>query len=147
MEFQTLFEKANGQPILYKGKELVQLDKINLSANTIALKITFLSTDSKYTQGIVLRTKGEFEIEGTRLSKMTVLWEDTAPKEVDIMVRSKDKMLYIYNAWKTEKCAFESWYNGAAIYIEEIDGAKIFHCNDGFPDDDFNDLVFKVEFL
>ena len=147
MEFQTLFEKANGQPILYKGKELVQLDKINLSANTIALKITFLSTDSKYTQGIVLRTKGEFEIEGTRLPKMIALWEDTAPKEVDIIVRSKDKMLYIYNAWKTASGSVNCLYYGAAIYIEEIDGAKIFHCNDGFPDDDFNDLVFKVEFL
>ena len=147
MEFQTLFEKANGQPILYKGKTLVMADKIHMAAESIALKITFLSTDSKYIQGIVLRTKGEFEIEGTRLSKMTVLWEDTAPKEVDIMVRSKDKMFYIYNAWKTEKCALDSWHNGAAIYIEEIDGAKIFHCNDGFPDDDFNDLVFKVEFL
>jgi hypothetical protein len=147
MEFENLFIEAKGQPITYKGKELKMVDRINLSTSKISLRITFVSTDSKWKQGIVLQTKGEFEIEGRKLPNKIVLWEDTAPKEVQLIVKSKEKLLMVYNAWKTEEGTTHYWHNGAAMNIEEKEASKIYNCNDGFPDDDLNDLIFKLEYM
>jgi len=147
MEFESLFIEAKGQPITYKGKELKMVDRVNLSTTKIGLKITFVSTDSKWKQGIVLQTKGEFEISGKKFSNKIVLWEETAPKEVQLTVKSKDKLLIIYNVWETEDGTTHYWHNGGAMNIEEKDGSKIYNCNDGFPDDDLNDLIFKLDYV
>lgn len=146
MEFESLFIETKGQPINYKGKELIMVDRINLSTNKTSLKITFVTTDSKWKQGVVLQTKGEFEINGQKLPNKIVLWEDTAPKEVQLLVKSKDKLLIIYNVWETEDGTTHYWHNGGAMNIEEVDGIKIYNCNDGYPDDDLNDLIFKLEY-
>jgi hypothetical protein len=37
-------------------------------------------------------------------------------------------------------------HNGA-MYIEQKKNEKtLYNCNDGHPDDDFDDLIFKIEF-
>ena len=145
MEFQKLFIESKGQPISYNGKELKMVDRINLPLNKIDLKLTFISTDSKWKQGVILQTKGDFEVNGQVLSTKIILWEHTAPKQVDVQVKSKDKVLMIYNVWETEDGTTNYWYNGAAMYIQEINRVRIYNCNDGYPDDDLNDLVFKIE--
>ncbi|HOU69641.1 MAG TPA: hypothetical protein PKW49_13875 [Paludibacteraceae bacterium] len=145
MEFQKLFIESKGQPISYNGKELKMVDRINLPLNKIDLKLTFISTDSKWKQGVILQTKGDFEVNGQVLSTKIILWEHTAPKQVDVQVKSKDKVLMIYNVWETEDGTTHYWYNGAAMYIQEINRVRIYNCNDGYPDDDLNDLVFKIE--
>lgn len=36
------------------------------------------------------------------------------------------------------------WHNGAAM-IKETDGNRtIYRCNDGNPDDNFDDIIFKI---
>ncbi len=82
MEFENLFIEAKGQPIVYKGRELKMVDRISLSTGNVSLKVSFVSTDSKWKQGIVLQTKGTFDINGQNLPIKIVLWEDTSPKEV-----------------------------------------------------------------
>lgn len=63
-----------------------------------------------------------------------------------MIVKSKDKMLIVYNAWQVEDGTKHFWHNGGAIFVEERNGVKIYNCNDGYPDEDFNDLIFKLEF-
>lgn len=147
MSFQELFTTSKGQPIIYKGKELKMVDKINLPGEKLNLKVTFISTDSNWKQGIVLQTKGKFEVNEQDILNKIVLWEHTAPKETQILIKSKDKLLIIYNVWETDDGTFHYWHNGSAMNVEEKSGTKIYYCNDGYPDDDLNDLVFKVEFL
>lgn len=144
--FEELFNETEGQPITYKGKVLKLVDRIKIAHSPINLKITFLSTDSDWKQGITLQTKGEFEINGQRMRNNIVLWEHTAPLIVDIVLNSKDKLLIISNVWDTGDGTMHYGHNGSAMFIDEQDNCRIYYCNDGYPDDDLNDLIFKLEY-
>lgn len=144
--FEDYFNKSEGKPFKYNGKEIKMSDKIELPSNEIGLKLTFLSTNSDWKQGIVLQTKGEFNINGQKLSNKVILWEDTAPKEVQAIVKSKNKILFVYNVWDTGDGTMHYGHNGGAMYIEQENGTTQYYCNDGHPNDDFNDLLFKIEF-
>lgn len=144
MEFEKLFIESKGQPIAYKGKILKMVERIVLKSQESRFRFSILSTDSIYTQGVILQTNGSFEVNGQTISKRTVFWEDTCPSQVDLKVVSKDQMLLIYNAWRNDGVV-HYWHNGGALFTEERDEALIFNCNDGYPDDDFDDLVFQLE--
>ncbi len=148
--FEDLFEQANWQPIVYQGKKLIRADKIHLPAEKTSIRVTFIKTDSKWKQGIALRPlKGRVEVEGELYpkGKLSRLWEHAAPKVINVTVHAKDKILWVYNLWETEDKTVHFWHNGAAMYVEEHEGYKIYYCNDGWPDDDLNDLIFKLEIL
>ena len=147
MEFGKLFLASKGEPIMYKGRELKMYDRITLTKKKVSLKVQFLKTYSHYTQGIIIETKGVFKVLGKEAPFGIILWEDTAPEEIVILVESKDKEIIIYNAWKTEDGTVEYGYNGTAMHVEYFDNYRIYNCNDGWPDDDMNDLIFKVEYF
>jgi hypothetical protein len=143
--FEDYFNKSDGKPFIYNGKEIKMSDKINLPSSEVVLKISFISTDSNWKQGIVLQTKGEFDINGQKLPSKVVLWEDTAPTEVKMLVKSKDKVLFAYNVWDTGDGTMHYGHNGGAFYLEDKEEIRTYYCNDGYPDDDFNDLIFTIE--
>lgn len=145
--FEEYFNKSEGKPFIYNGKEIIMSDKIQLSSIKVAMKINFISTDSEWKQGIVFQTKGEFEINEQKIPAKIVLWEDTAPKELQLLVNSKDKILFVYNVWDTGDGTIHYGHNGAAMCIEKDSNSTIYNCNDGHPNDDFSDLTFKIEFL
>jgi hypothetical protein len=59
-------------------------------------------------------------------------------------VESKDKVLIVYNVWQGNDGTTHYWHNGAAMYVEEDVEKRIYYCNDGFTDEDFNDLIFGI---
>lgn len=142
--FEEYFNKSEGKPFIYNGKEIIMSDKINLPSTKETLKVRFVATDSKWKQGIVLQTKGEFDINGQKLSDKIVLWEHTAPKEIQLIVKSKDKILFVYNVWDTGDGTMHYGHNGGAMHIEEAAGIRTYSCNDGYADDDLNDLIFTI---
>jgi hypothetical protein len=144
--FEEIFTKNNGTPFIYNGKEIKMSDIINLTANKVYLKITFLQTNSDYLQGIVLDTKGHFTVNEQVIPNGVVLWENTAPKEIQIFLDSKDKKIFIYNVWDPGDGTMHYGHGGAALYVETIGADRIYYCNDGSLNDDFNDLVFKIQF-
>jgi hypothetical protein len=146
MEFEKLFIESKGKPIIYNGKTLKMIDEVSLKENNSLLKINFLSSDSIWWQGVVVKTKGQFQINGEIIFNKIILWENTAPKEIEFIVVSKNRKLIIYNVWKTTDGTIHSWHNGGAMDTEEKEGKRIYYCNDGYPDDDFNDLIFEVTF-
>lgn len=146
MEFEKLFMEARGQPIIYQGKELKMIDRINLPSNKVVLNVSILSTDSKWKQGIVFQTKGDFEINDQKFPSKIILWEDTAPMDLQLFVKSKDKILVTYNVWQTEDGTIHYWHNGGAMYVEEKNGVRTYSCNDGYADDDLNDIIFTIQY-
>lgn len=79
------------------------------------------------------------------------LWYDTSPEVVEINVHTKNKSnenryLSVYNIWSFESKIIHSRHNGAAMYIEELPNGKRYYCNDGHPDDNFDDIVFRLEY-
>jgi hypothetical protein len=144
MEFQKLFTESKGQPIEYKGKIIKMMDKLELINSSLSLCLEFISTSSQLKQGVIIQAKGQFEINGQIAPNKIILWEETAPKLVTMKIITKDNKLIIYNAWKKEDGPVFYWYNGGALYTE-IEKDKItYYCNDGIPDDDFNDLIFRI---
>jgi hypothetical protein len=138
--------KSKGQPIIYNGLEVKMLDKISLFNIKTTINVEFELTNSDWRQGIILETNGYFEINQQKIPNKVIIWRDTAPKEIEIKITSKDKILNVYNVWDMGDGVIHYWHNGGALYVEVVNGARIYHCNDGEPDDDFDDLVFKLKF-
>jgi hypothetical protein len=72
MEFEKLFIQSKGQPIYYQDREIKMIDRILLNNNFIELSAEFISTNSKWKQGIILQTKGNFEVDNQRISNKVV---------------------------------------------------------------------------
>ncbi len=90
---------------------------------------------------------GSFEVNEQNIKKSIVLWHDTAPREVVLKVRTKKSELLVNNVWDTGNGLMHSGHNGAAMIVEETASGRRYKCNDGLPDDDFDDLVFRIEFI
>lgn len=145
--FQDYFDQTDGKPFVYNDKEVMLSDRVELLANKAIVQLSFISANSEWAQGVVLDTKGHFEINGRTASSCIVLWEHTAPKQLTINIDSKDKVLFVNNVWDTGDGTMHYGHNGAALYVERFNNTRIYYCNDGHPDDDFDDLIFKVELM
>ena len=141
--FEDMFGESKGKPVQYKGKTLVLLDTMDVQDEQ-HLCLAFESVRSDWRQGVRLELDGIFEVNAQHIRKGFVLWYDTAPKEVKFLARPKKGGLDVWNVWDVGNGVTHSWHNGAAMIVEEIEGGRRYHCNDGYPDDDFDDLVFTI---
>jgi hypothetical protein len=109
------------------------------------VKITFLSKNSPYRQGIWFITDGGIEVMGQTYSSIE-LWEDTAPKEVLLKCFTENGTLSFYNIWdKGEGKNSQSYSSG--MVIDQKDKEVIYGCNDIGFETDFDKLVFSLEKL
>ncbi|MCB1117403.1 MAG: hypothetical protein KDK50_02345, partial [Chlamydiia bacterium] len=55
---------------------------------------------------------------------------------------------WVQNFWEdvnhTNTVYIDKAHNGAAMIVEEIPNGRRYRCNDGEPDDDFDDIVFTI---
>ncbi|MEW6619828.1 MAG: hypothetical protein AB1422_10920 [bacterium] len=143
--FEDEFRKSKGHPIEYKGKILRRWDKFPLENKSQKLKVVFESTNSEWCQGISLKTDKGIEVNGKLFKESIGLWENTAPKEVEIICKSKNGELEVVNVWSTGDGVIHSWLNGAAMIVEELPNGRRYKCNDAHPDDNFDDIIFRIE--
>jgi len=75
------------------------------------------------------------------------LWLDEPSCPVEVVGRTKNGHIHVWNVWN-----FAHWWKGidyglygAGMIVEEIERGFRYYCNDGYPDDDFNDIVFRIE--
>jgi hypothetical protein len=144
--FEKLFRASKGLPVVYNGLNVQMSDKLPV-ADQKTLHVTFESTKSDWRQGIYLKTDGSFECNGQIIKKAVVLWYDTAPREVFLKIKTKNEICYIKNVWDTGNGLMDSGHNGAAIIVEDHGIYRRYKCNDGRPDDDFDDLIFNVRII
>ena len=144
VSFQELFTGSRGQPIEYQGLTLKLVDEFPLD-NSSRLRLTVEHIDSEWKQGLVLRTKGSFLVNNQKVPKSIVLWEDTAPAVIEIEVQSPDDHIKINNVWDHGDGVVQAWHHGAAMIVDEIPNGRRYRCNDGHPDDNFTDIVFRLE--
>jgi hypothetical protein len=142
--FSELFKKSKGQPIVYEGKVLQMVDRLEFSSEA-QLQVVFESTKGEWRQGVYLYGDGTFEVNGETIKKAIVLWVDTAPPVISIKVKSKKGICSVKNVWDTGNGVMESWHNGAAMIVEKSENVRKYRCNDGKSDEDFDDLVFRIE--
>lgn len=142
--FQSLFFESKGQPVVYNGQTIQMVDRIPIK-NGQFLRVIFEGVNAEWRQGVHLKTDGDFIVNNKTVKKAVVLWHDTAPREVLLQVHTKKGECWIKNVWDTGNGVMDSWHNGAAMIVEEIATGKRYRCNDGQPDDDFDDIVFRIE--
>lgn len=142
--FEDMFLRSNGQPVVYNGRTLQMVDRFGV-ADGQQLKVIFDSVNAEWRQGVHLTTDGGFVVNNQTVKKSIVLWHDTAPKEVLVKVHTKKGECRVKNVWDTGDGVMHSWHNGAAMIVEEAASGRRYRCNDGQADDDFDDLVFRIE--
>ncbi len=74
-----------------------------------------------------------------------MLWQDTAPQTVDFEIIGKASTIEVKNMWDFGDGVMQSWHNGAAMIVESLPNGRRYRCNDGDPDDDFDDIIFRLE--
>lgn len=154
INFNPLFAKNSGRPIEYNGKTLHM--NYRIGAAGALFRVTIEETSSPYIQGIGFH--GLVEIFGKN-TKNPVVFEDVSlPPTERAMKRSA--LPFTFTAASKDKTGClslhnvallldgrQSWYTGgSAMIVEPISGGFRFRCNDFEPDEDFNDLIFRVEY-
>jgi hypothetical protein len=156
--FDNLFAEPKDDFIVYNGNKLFQSDKFSVKNGDILIA-SIEKTNSRRRQGFVIDITGYCEMDGEVFKKgkglRVTFWQDTMPKEVKIKVFTKKDTVLVYNIWESEnyyilgdvKKEFkttEYFVNGAAMIIEEFENGRRYCCNDGVPDEDFDDIIFTV---
>lgn len=162
--FDELFLESKGQPIIYKGKPTIRADKFPVSNGDVLIaSIEQASGDLR--QGFVIDVTGYCELDGEIIKQgkgvRMMFWQDTMPKQVKLKVFTKKDFVVIYNIWEStssyllgtpegedvwkQSKSINYFINGAAMHVEEIENGKRYYCNDGYPDEDFDDIIFTVQ--
>ena len=153
--FSELFIKSGSQTIVYNDKVIHRA--ISLKApKKIRAVLKFVKKKSPYPQGVSFNM---FTMEGSLTCNRTTItkggfsiWQNHAPRRVIIDADIKYGELCIFNFSETTdyrgvKCEV-SLDMGSCFYYEEIGKNKYrCYCNDWEPDDDFDDLIFDIEFI
>lgn len=142
--FEDLFFESRGKPVEYRGQTLVLSDDFPIPEER-SFRCVFEEVNSDWRQGVLLEVNGEFLVAGHQVENALVLWQDTAPAVVEVQVSTSDDVIQVRNVWDTGDGVMHSWHNGAAMVVDPTPTGRRYHCNDGRPDDDLDDLVFRLE--
>jgi len=75
------------------------------------------------------------------------LWLDEPFRPVEVVCHTQDGHIHVSNIWNDGNMwhGIHFEHNGAGMIVEEIENGFRYYCNDGYPDEDFNDIVFRIE--
>lgn len=75
------------------------------------------------------------------------LWLDDPSRSVEVIGRTQDGHIHVWNVWNVGHwwSGIDGRHNGAGMIVEEIEHGFRYYCNDGYPDEDFNDIIFRIE--
>jgi hypothetical protein len=140
--FESLFAAAEGQPVCYQGREIRLADTLIVRKGD-RFRVVFEGADSEWRQAIVLKSRGPMLLAGLPVRSPVVLWFGMT-RAVHLVMEG-DGELTVMNGWDSGRGVLESGRDGAAMIVDETPARRRYRCNDGYPDDDFNDLVFRIE--
>jgi hypothetical protein len=162
-DFDKLFATIKERPINYNGKFLIRSDQSLVSDGDILIA-SIEETNSDRLQGFSIDITGYCEMDGKTYKSgkgvRMLFWENSMPKQIKLKVFTKKNFVRIENIWeqtnsylmeapsgeiiKKESKSVEYWHGGAAMIVEEIENGRRYRCNDGYPDENFDDIVFTV---
>jgi len=158
--FEQAFNNSRGMSINYNGLELHSIDRISVTTK-FSGTIKLISTNSEWLQAACLRVSDKPQSNKLKIGdnlniqvgKKFALWEDYLENDIiRFEGTSKDGQLIVYNAWREEHSWGDEklnpftnfWQNGAAMIVEINGNTRRYRCNDGHPDDNFDDIVFEI---
>lgn len=75
------------------------------------------------------------------------LWLRRPFEPVELTCTTRDGHIHVWNVWNdgNVRHVIDGRRMGAGMIVKEIENGFRYYCNDGYPDEDFNDIVFKIE--
>jgi hypothetical protein len=147
MDFGKIFEPVGWKPTIYNNRLIQIADILPTDNKSPEYKISFVEVNSDWEQGIFFHSKGaHFEI-NSEIERLNAchFWQTEMPKTNTLKLIKKGKTeLKVWNIWRIEKGPMSYGSNGAALIVEQLLNGRKYYCNDGYPDEDFNDLIFEI---
>jgi hypothetical protein len=143
--------KGPAVKLKYKNWELIRMARIPVQKK-FSGNLKVISTNSEYRQAIIIQPddrKSKRITINSQKERSCILWADEIiDRVIHFEGTSKNSELFVYNAWEETDWMGNTftnyWMRGAAM-IEEINGnTRRYRCNDGHPDDNFDDIIFEV---
>ena len=148
IKLQVIFETCNGNPVKEDStRNWIPRPEFFRTAEDGLAPWRNLEPPGRWRQGIRLKCDGSFwgNNQTAAGKRGIVLWADSAPEVVELQLLDKPTAIIVYNVWDGGNGVIDAWHNGAAIIVEELPNGRRYRCNDGFADEDFDDLVFRIE--
>jgi hypothetical protein len=144
-----------GHKINYKNRKIEIDGKIYIARDEIKIvngdiiRLTFESAKDKRPQAAVLIIdKFLKDIAKNEKTRGWCLWYSDSTKYIDFECHTKKGILEVTHSWMNERGFNEMCFGGSAMRIEDLpDGSRRYYCNDIDLDNDFDDLVFRIQFL
>ncbi len=130
--------------VTYKGMELIRSDRFPIRGSGM-LKVIFESIGSDWSQAVMFDSDLPMEING-QTGRSFVLWFETPPREIIVTCDPHEESVWVNNAWDHSSSGQPFTGMGAGgMIVEELPDGRRYRCNDAYPDDDFDDLVFRIQ--
>ena len=131
-------------------ENVVHWEVLNIK-NQQEFNLKFISTNSKYRQGIRLAIdvgEGYIEINNIR-AKELYLWEDTVLQLTNVKCVSEEGLLSVYNVFDLgkERGGRRSQVDSCGMIVKQSDNIYRYHCNDVGFETNFDKLIFEIELL
>ena len=150
-ELQTLFIESRGQPISFNGKNIVQIDCINIHKTVI--DYCFLSNPNEILNGFALKIQnGYIELSNGKKVNIVYTWnQKEVPNIGHYSIVSSDNKIKIWNIYHVnskELTIADYWTNNAGMIVDSITNTKrIYYCSDGIGIFDPNDNIFSLSWI
>ena len=126
------------------GRKAIMWDVIEIKGEQV-VRLTFLSVNSRWRQGVWLRSDPGITIHG-EMHHSLQLWQDNSPSVVEMMVSAEDGRLHVYNIWDSHRgYGRESQSHTSGMLIEQTGNVRTYQCHDIGTTPDFSKLVFSLE--
>ncbi|AXI02599.1 hypothetical protein [Aquirhabdus parva] len=139
------FQKTRGGAIEVNGIEVFPSFRIQLEKGNHRFILSRLQVKSRFLQGVRIGIKKGVLIVNEQQIQDAVLWADTSPDKVELLVKAKSGCeLIVWNIWKIDDL-MQAWVGNAGIVIKKTDDAIILECSDGVGEIDFSNLIIELK--
>lgn len=111
--------------------------------------IFFEEANSDWEQFAHIESDRTITIDGTTYRRGVLLPYDETRAEHRIHCRTKEGILWVWNSYRYRTVQgsyrLDSCDNFAGMLVEELPNGYRYRCNEGRDDDDYDDLVFRIE--
>lgn len=139
-----LFQKSHGAAIEIDGLLVWPICQQKIAQPMKKFLVRRLGSTHSPVQGVRIKAaKGTILVDGHSHPDI-ILWADTSPAAVEIVVRSKIGCeLNAWNVWRSGD-RVDAWTGNAGMLIHKADGVVTLECSDGKGEIDFTDLVVQI---
>lgn len=137
------FADAGSDTITHRGRVVKALVRLPVrDGSTVTVRRVFACDDRP--QGIKLAVDhGSLAINDTEAASV-VLWNTTAPDEVELRVSGAATSLEVWNCWSMGGVD-TSWVGNAGIVTKTTAEGTLLRCSDGIGEAEFSDLEILID--